>query len=711
MEEFGEFKATFFAECAELLGDVETQLAALQAGSDDPEVLHSIFRAVHSMKAGAGALKFVQLANFSHSFEALLDKMRDGKVLVSAEGIDVLFRASDILSDLVEAAEAETDLAENYGADVLAELIDMADDKSAAPAASEDADSPSATEAPANGDAMIKYHIAFTPAAELFQHANEPLFLVRELKTLGEVSAVADLSRLPALHSMDAEEAYIGWTFEITTDAGKEAVEEVFEFVLDDCSLEITSETIDSPNAAEIDASTDTAPETSEETRSDNADTPEAPVVKANKVSSIRVDLDRIDRLVNMVGELVITQSMLSQQATDSQIEQSPKMARGLEELAFHTRELQESVMAIRMQPVKSVFARMPRLVRELSSKLGKKVKLVTVGENTEVDKTVVEEISDPINHMIRNSVDHGLESTEDRIAAGKPEEGTITLSAEHRGGRIIITIADDGAGINREVVLKKAIERGLVNANSKLSDDEIDNLIFAPGFSTAEAVTDVSGRGVGMDVVRRNIQSLGGRISIQSTPGKGSRFIMTLPLTLAVMDGMIVVAGGSKYVIPIPNILESLRPTPDSLKRLPTGQEMIRIRGEYIPLTFLHRVFKIDGAQTDPSKALVVLAESEEHGKIGIVVDHLVGQQQVVIKSLESNYRPVPGISAATILGNGMVAPILDVESLNSLSISTLEMKEDNASFKAKDNLSVLTAVASDPSSRPSSSSELPTG
>ncbi|MCG8491176.1 MAG: chemotaxis protein CheA, partial [Sneathiellales bacterium] len=389
----------------------------------------------------------------------------------------------------------------------------------------------------------------------------------------------------------------------------------------------------------------------------------------ASKVTSIRVDLDRIDRLVNMVGELVITQSMLSQQTTDLPSEQFPNMVRGLEELALHTRELQESVMAIRMQPVKSVFSRMPRLVRELSSKLSKKVKLTTVGENTEVDKTVIEEISDPITHMIRNSLDHGLESPEERLEAGKPEEGNVTLSAEHRGGRIVITISDDGRGINRKAVLKRARERGLISENATPSDDEIDNMIFAPGFSTAEKVTDVSGRGVGMDVVRRNIQALGGRVSIQSTPGKGSRFTMTLPLTLAVMDGMIVEVGGSKYVIPIPNIVESLRPNSDALKRLPNGQELVRIRGEYVPLCPLYKIFEIYNAVPDPAKALVVLVESEEFGTVGIVVDQLLGQQQVVIKSLESNYKPVPGISAATILGNGKVAPILDIEALYCLS------------------------------------------
>ncbi|MEH6404581.1 MAG: chemotaxis protein CheA [Sneathiella sp.] len=678
MHEFEEFKGTFFAECAELLVDVESQLSALRDGSEDPEVLHAIFRAVHSIKAGAGALKFDLLAKFSHGFEAMLDKMRDGKIVVTLDVIDILYRASDVLSDMVDAAESKTDLAQDYGSEVIVEINDLAGVSASAITVKPSSGESSNSVDEVTPKTAIKYNISFSPKLELFLHANEPLLLVRELKSLGEVIIEADLSRLPAFMDMDAEGAYIDWKFEVVTDAGEEAVREVFEFVEDDCELSITFEAMEENSSVSEDAA---QADVTEQVQQSNSGQPEKEPTKTAKISSIRVDLDRLDRLVNMVGELVITQSMLTQQTDEIPIEKMPNMARGLEELAFHTRELQESVMAIRMQPVKSVFARMPRLVRDLASKLNKNVNLVTIGENTEVDKTVVEEISDPINHMIRNSVDHGLESTEDRIAAGKPEEGTITLSAEHRAGRIIISISDDGAGINRERVHSLALKNGLISENSKLSNEEIDNLIFAPGFSTADKVTDVSGRGVGMDVVRRNIQALGGRITIQSNPGKGSRFIMTLPLTLAVMDGMIVVSGNGKYVIPIPNILESLRPEKEALKRLPNGQEMVRIRGEYIPLAFLHRAFQLTGAETDPAKALVVLAESEEHGKIGIVVDQLIGQQQVVIKSLESNYQPVTGISAATILGNGMVAPILDVEALYMLSIT--ESHLDSLSFE----------------------------
>ncbi len=679
MDDYAQFKATYFAECAELLADVETQLSELSSGSSDPEVLHAIFRAVHSIKAGAGAFKYMQLAKFSHEFEALLDRMRDGRIPVTESGVELLFRASDILSAMVESAENEEVLSDDFGSEILQEITIMVKGKSEtsdepAPSIIQTADE---TKETSDANDAKTYTITFAPKAELFKHANEPLLIIRELSTLGDLTSTPNLDRLPHLSSMDGEEAYIAWSFSLHSTVSLEDVEEVFEFVTEDCDLEITS----TSSTAEIDVAETTKPDLvlDEAAPVQSASPPatQKAAAGAARVTSIRVDLDRIDRLVNMVGELVITQSMLSQQTSDLPTEQFPNMVRGLEELALHTRELQESVMAIRMQPVKSVFSRMPRLVRDLSAKLSKKVTLTTIGENTEVDKTVIEEISDPITHMIRNSLDHGLESGEERLAAGKPENGNVTLSAEHRGGRIVITISDDGRGINRKAVLDRARERGLITETSTPSDDEIDNMIFAPGFSTAAEVTDVSGRGVGMDVVRRNIQALGGRISIQSTPGKGSRFTMTLPLTLAVMDGMIVQAGGSKYVIPIPNIVESLRPPKESLKRLPNGQRLVSIRGEYIPLCALHQVFDIKNAIREPDKALVVLVESEEFGTTGIVVDELIGQQQVVIKSLESNYRPVSGISAATILGNGKVAPILDIEAIYRISQKKLNAED----------------------------------
>jgi two-component system chemotaxis sensor kinase CheA len=356
---------------------------------------------------------------------------------------------------------------------------------------------------------------------------------------------------------------------------------------------------------------------------------------------------------------------MLGQQASGFSIESHPELVQGLQELSHHTRELQESVMAIRAQPVKALFSRAPRLVRDLSAKLGKQAKLVMSGETTEVDKTVIEQLSDPLTHLIRNSLDHGIEMPEERIANGKPAEGTVHLAAEHRSGRVIIQVSDDGKGIDRKRVLEKAVEKGLVERGAPMTDEQIDQLIFAPGFSTAAQVSDVSGRGVGMDVVRKNIQDVGGRVVVQSTPGQGSRFILSLPLTLAVMDGMLVAVGNQRYVLPLTNIVESLRPTPQQARTLVNVGDVLTLRGDYIRLIRLYDLFGIRNAITETTRGLVVVVETEGGDRIGLLVDELLGQQQVVIKSLDSNYRPVEGISAATILGDGRVALILDVGAL----------------------------------------------
>jgi len=372
-----------------------------------------------------------------------------------------------------------------------------------------------------------------------------------------------------------------------------------------------------------------------------------------------------VDRVVNLVGELVINQSMLRQLGSELPVDVAPNLIAGLDNLSQHLRELQESVMAMRAQPVKSVFSRMPRLVRELSAQLGKEARLVVSGEGTEIDKTVVEQLSDPLTHLIRNSLDHGLETIEDREKAGKSRCGDVRLNAEHRSGRILIEVSDDGRGINRKKVRAKAEERGLVEPGTVMTDDEIDNLIFAPSLSTAESVSNISGRGVGMDVVKRNIQSLGGRISVESREGVGTKFTLSLPLTLAVLDGMVVAVGRETYLVPITVISESMRPPKDLIHHVVGRGDVLAIRGEYLPLIYLHRLFSVPGAQDDPSKGIVIVVDAEGIGRVGLVVDELLGQQQVVVKSIESNYENVEGISGATILGNGKVALILDVASL----------------------------------------------
>ena len=651
------FQTTFFEECTEILQDLEVRQPALQAGNIDSEGLNAVFRAVHSIKAGAAAFNFTELVKFAHVFEALLDKLRSDRIQRSAQVFSVIIRGGDLLAELVDAARSSRTVPAGYGAGVISELHELL----GAP------DEASAGTAPAKAaqeavERSRTFRIVFEPHRELFRHANEPLLLIRELKHLGELQVECDTSKLPDLAHLDAEAAYLSFVFHLTTKAAKSAVAEVFEFVDEECLLKIeergrqTGSFQPSGERGSPAANRAGGPDRGRRHQTSKGST------------FIRVDLGRVDRLVNMVGELVITQAMLAQQLSESGGGQRHQWTKGSEDLAAQTRQLQECVMAIRMQPVRSVFARMPRLVRDISGKLGKKVRLVTTGDETEVDKTVIEELADPITHMIRNALDHGIEDAATRRAAGKPEEAAIELSASQRASNILITIADDGAGIDRQRVLKTAIAKGIVREDQKLSDDEIHNLLFAPGFSTAEKVTEISGRGVGMDVVRRNITNIGGRIQIQSTPGKGTRFTLVIPLTLAVLDGMLVAAGEEKYILPLSSIVESIRPVRNQVRTLSGGTLVAAIRGEYIRLISLHRILNVPGKAPDPWKALVVVIETENGAKAGLVVDELIGQQQVVVKSLLENFDAVRGISGATILGDGRVALILDLDGLCKL-------------------------------------------
>ncbi len=683
------FKTTYFEECAELLITAEECLLRLQNGSDDPEDCNAVFRCVHSIKGGAGAFAFSDLVRFAHVFETALDALRSGRVGLTPALAEVLVRGNDILGDFVRAAQEGVVLPPDHGervTQVLNTLTGQGGQDSGAAAST-----PSAPVAAGEACFLVR----FIPTAEMLRTGNDPLMMVRELAGLGALETSADLTRLPArLEDLAAQDAYLSWNFRMTTDQGRQAVLDVFEFVAGDCaevSVEpdggAEAEKPEAPAAAP--AATPAAPPAPAALHpepSEHPDHPDHPAEEGHPAeaglrmraedkpgsggvhtASIRVELDKVDRLVNMVGELVITQAMLGQQTNRFSAESHPELFMGLQELSHHTRELQESVMAIRAQPIKTLFSRAPRIVRDLSSRLGKQVRLVMSGEGTEVDKTVIEQLSDPMVHLIRNSLDHGLESPEQRAARGKPPEGTIHLSAEHRSGRVIIQIEDDGQGIDRRRVLEKAIEKGLVERGQSVSDEQIDQLIFAPGFSTAAVVSDVSGRGVGLDVVRKNIQDVGGRVSVQSQPGVGARFIMSLPLTLAVMDGMLVAVGGERYVLPLTNIVESIRPKPEQTHALVNVGNMLTLRGEYIRLVALHSLFNVEGAVTDPTKGLVVVVETEGGDRVGLLVDELLGQQQVVIKSLESNFRPVRGVSAATILGDGRVALILDVGALKA--------------------------------------------
>lgn len=736
MDDLAQFKQTFFAECEELLGDLEGHLMALQSGEGDNNTLNAVFRAIHSIKGGAGAFGFDRLVAFAHIFETVLDLMRDGRLEPTPDSVLLVLHCADILSDLVKAAQNGTELPPDHENEGRKSLIDLAatigvdadpnaadaalaaldaqlaggggldEEPAAVPAEPEpEAKSEPAAEAaaaPAKAP-LLKYLVKFEPRDALYQRANEPLILIRELRELGGFLAKADADAVPPIDQIQPEGAYIKWEFEIETDRGEAAIREVFEFVLDDCLLEVTC--LNPPAAAAAKPAEAAAPKPAAAPKAEAAPKPAAAPVAAaapkpeaaapkpaaakaeagpgagaapgggggggdaKQVRSIRVDLDRVDKLVNMVGELVITHAMIAQQTEHLHADQHPELANGLAELSHHIRDLQESVMAMRAQPVKSVFARLPRLVRELAMMTNKKIRLDMSGENTEIDKTVIEQLGDPLTHMIRNSCDHGIEGPDDRIAAGKPAEGVIHVSADQRGGRIVIEITDDGRGINRDKVMKKAIEKKLVAPDAVLSNEEIDNLIFLPGFSTADTVSNISGRGVGMDVVRQNIQSLGGRVHIQSRPGQGSSFILTLPLTLAVLDGMVLKVGVQSYILPLANIVESLRPEPDQINIVANQGELLRIRGEYVPLVYLHRIFKVPMGIDDPTKALVIIVELEDSSKMGLVVDEIIGQQQVVIKSLEENFDPIRGVGAATILGNGRVSLILDVAGIKHIA------------------------------------------
>jgi two-component system chemotaxis sensor kinase CheA len=679
VDELDQLRQTYFQDCDELLGELESALMALDNGRGDGDTLNDAFRAIHSIKGGADILQFDRLVRFAHTFESVLDRLRLGKLVVDPELASLMLRAGDAVADLVRTAQSGAEMAEGYEneiADALQSLVQAAGTTEATETA-EDLGTPTPGEiqpAPAADTSLRHYRIRLSPPADLFRQGNEPQLLLRALERLGSVKTVADATALPPLASFDAEQCYLRWTIDVRTTAGLEAIRDVFDLAVDKDALEIAELTAQQAAATSLADAADgaaeaTTPAPATAGPSEQAATGAGAVAAQSKatttVNSIRVDLEKLDYLVNLVGELVISQSMLAEQLSVLPTDKFPALSRSIEELTQHARNLQDGVMAVRTQPVKSVFARMPRLVRDLAVETGKNVRLLISGETTEVDKTVVEQLFDPLIHMIRNAVDHGIEPPAERSANGKPAQGTVRLSAMHVGGRIVIQVTDDGRGIDRTRVRARAVERGLLDADAVLTEEQLDNLIFLPGLSTAEAVSDISGRGVGMDVVRRNVERLGGRVLIRSVAGKGSTFYLSLPLTLAVLDGMIVGVGSETYVVPLTVIFESLRPDARDVHRLVGGGEVLYVRGEYVPLVYLGRAFDVPDATKEPWDGLVMLVDADAGGKVGVVVDEIVGQQQVVIKSVEANYRALRGVAGATILGNGRVALILDVAGL----------------------------------------------
>ena len=589
--------------------------------------------------------------------------------------------------------------------------------------------SPLEGEGKGEGDLLSRRHydIAWTPPPDLFQRGMDPGRLLDELAGLGDVTNLKpDVGRLPDLIVMDPERCYLSWTLSLETDRPAEDIESVFEFVKDDGVLTIEEHNVSSPSPcpSPLKGEGQSIPSPLEGEGKGEGDNPgpqrlgeilvaeglvapetlagalsqqkrlgeilvEQKVVTPRQVAqaldkqqsqekaaagrkvesaSIRVDTEKIDRLINLVGELVITQSMLSDLSSRFEVEQLPVLRERVAQLEHNTRELQERIMSIRMLPIGTAFNRFPRLVRDLAAHNGKKIQLVLSGEETELDKTVIESIGDPLTHLVRNSADHGLELPEERCAAGKPEQGTIRLNAFHEGGNICITVEDDGRGLNRDKILAKAATQGLITESDRLTDDQVWALIFRPGFSTADTITDVSGRGVGMDVVKRNIDGLGGTVSIRTAPGRGATFTLKLPLTLAIIEGMTVRVGPELYIVPLVSIVESVQPKPGAVKTIVERGEVVNVRGSYVPVIRLSGVFGIASEVTDPSKGILVILETEGE-QVAVLVDELVGQQQVVVKSLEQNFQKVDGFAGATILGDGTVGFILDVRGLLDLA------------------------------------------
>lgn len=717
-DELDEIQAIFFEECTEGLTTAEQGLSAMQAGDVSAETIAGVFRAVHSIKGGAGAFGHADLTAFAHKFENVLDEVRAGKIAPTPGVVKVMLSSFDVLSDHVETAKGLAPRPNDAAA--LAALEKVLANKGAeeggaapapapapvvvapAPAAAEDEfgftpvtfelDDFDAPAAPAASTAS--WTIRFKPSRAALANASEPMLLIRELETLGATIESVDVSDVPPLRDLDPEDAYFTWTLSMPGDVPQSDINDCFDFVAPDSLIEITRNEAEAPAPAFIPVPVIEAPAVEAESVedlipfvpvtatiedltaqvqqvvADLAATPmtptpapaptetAAPKPVSEASQTIRVDLSKLDLLLNLVGELVIRNSILA-----DRLSPADRQRVELPELARLTRQIQDNVMSLRAQPIKQAFSRVPRMLRDLSVETGKQIELETVGETTEVDKGVIEKIGDPLTHMIRNAADHGLESTEERIAAGKSPAGTIKLSAEQKGARIFVRVQDNGRGINRERVKAKAIEKGIISADAVLSNEEIDQLICAPGFSTAETISNISGRGVGMDVVRSNVEALGGRVEIHSVPGEGTTFTMILPLTLAILDGMIVRLASQRFVLPLAHVLETVQPEPGQVKRTSPDSEVIDMRGEYVPVKRATEIFGLNDDRLIED-SLVVIVESE-HGKVGLVVDTIDDRREVVIKSLDQNLHPIRGLGGATILGDGSIALILDIEAL----------------------------------------------
>ncbi len=683
--DISQFHQVYFEESFEGLAAMESGLLGLSIGEPDSETINTIFRAAHSIKGGAGTFGFKTVTDFTHIMETLLDEMRSGQRMVTSDAVDLLLLSADQLGRLLVATRDKHDYDQDEFSTALHNLQTMLAGAPPEPEVAEVVDAPAQT---ATG-----WRVKFAPQPHLFMTGNDPARLLRELAALGPCMVTCDSSKVPAFGEFEAETCYLAWQIELNAAVPESAVQEVFEWVDNDAEIvinpilpavpEVKAEKAsvasadEKPSAARTEApaiaegasdangaqagSDDRRQTDRRQTERRSVERREPAGTGAAAATSIRVDVEKVDGLINFIGQLVITQSMLMAMSENFSLDDVEKLREGLAQLERNTRDLQENIMSIRMMPISFSFNRFPRLVRDLSSKLGKEVQLRLLGENTELDKTVMEKIGDPLVHLVRNALDHGLETPDVRVASGKPASGTLTLNAYHEGGNIVIEISDDGAGLNRQRILDKAREKGICGPTENPTDAQIYDYIFAAGFSTAAVVSDVSGRGVGMDVVRRNIKDLGGTVAVHSQPGVGAVFRIRLPLTLAILDGQLVRVGASVYIVPLIAIIESLQIDPNAVESISNQSEIYRLREEYLPVIRLREMLGSTQAPARLEDGLLVVVEVDGR-KFALLVDELLGQQQVVVKSLQTNFRRVAGVSGATILGDGAVAMILDV-------------------------------------------------
>ncbi|WNL42176.1 chemotaxis protein CheA [Halomonas sp. PAMB 3264] len=667
--DIADFFDTFFEEAEELLADMEQHLLELDVDDPDSEQLNAIFRAAHSIKGGAGTFGFSVLQKTTHMLENLLDSARKGELSLRADLVDTFLEAKDIMHEQLNAYRSESEPDQQAFERICQTLQQIALEEMGEPLA-------------------VAPVVAPEPATEPVQAPSEPaasgqlLVALLNVKEKDRTLLVEELEQLGEIKSQSGDEQ----RFEVVMTASVSAddIEAVMCFIIEPEQISISAAP---SSAASPDSAATPAPKPSAPTEKPAAapapaaskpNTPKSAGEKggekggkksASESSSIRVSVDKVDQIINLVGELIITQSMLDQTVSDlsDQSASSGSLQNGMSLLQRNARDLQEAVMSIRMIPMEFVFSRFPRVVRDTAGKLGKEIELITEGKSTELDKSLVERITDPLTHLVRNSLDHGIEMPDKREALGKPRQGKLTLAARHQGGNILIEVKDDGAGMDRERLLAKARENGL-NVSDTMSDEEVYQLIFAPGFSTAAEVTDVSGRGVGMDVVKRNIQGMGGRVEIQSKLGEGTNTRIVLPLTLAILDGMSIKVGSETFILPLSTVLESLQPAKGDMYAMAGDDVVLKVRDEYLPVIAIHEALDVADAITDPTRSIAVIVQGEGR-RYALLVDELVGQQQVVVKNLEDNYRKVPGVSAATILGDGSVALILDITGLHRLS------------------------------------------